>query len=200
MHLNAEHAPNLLQAVRAHYGVSFDALAAVLGVSASLLTMAATGRRELPATAYLRLQPLADGLPPPWNAAPPAEPVALPESPEPSPGPLPPPLPYAPDPAALRRRLRDGHHLLLRGARELAPLARRQAQGARLLAVLPAWAAALLPTDERAARWLPLLEAQARERLGPGPAAVLALGQARQAALRLEMSWLAAWLGKQKIR
>ena len=110
--------PNLLQAVRMHYGLRFGPLAAYLGVSASLLGMAALGHRELPTAALLRLQPLATALPPPWSQG----------TPDPDP---------APDPR-------------------------------HLLAVLPAPPAARPPApDALAARWLPVFETQAGERLGP---------------------------------
>ena len=182
---------NLLQAVRSHFGLSLAQLAGLLGVSPSLLGMAATGRRELPTAALLRLQPLAVALPPPWSRGP-AHPAPAPE-----PGPaLAGPLAYPPNAAALRDRLHTCRHLAQRLARELAPQQLRQAQATQLLAVLPALAAAYPPaTDARAARWLPLLEAQARERLGPGPSAALALAQARRQGLLAEAAQLAAWLG-----
>lgn len=181
--------PILLQAIRARYGVRFGPLAALLGVSASLLGQAATNRRELPTDALLRLVPLAQALPPPWSDGVPDPPPA----PEPVPA-LAPPLPDLPDPAALQRRLLDCEHLLRRLDREIAPLLRRQTQARHLLAVLPAFAAALPPTDARAARWLPLVEAEARAQLNPGASAALALRRARQLALRTEAAQLAAWM------
>lgn len=183
--------PNLLQAVRLHYGLSLAALAGYLGVSASLLGMAAISRRELPTAALLRLQPLAIALPPPWSQGAP--------DPTPASDPVPAlagPLPHPPAPAALRARLATCRHLALRFSQQLGPLLARQAQARHLLAVLPALAAAQPPaSDARAARWLPLFEAQARERLGPAASAVLALAQARRLALLAEAAQLAAWLG-----
>lgn len=182
---------NLLQAIRAHFGVGFGPLAGYLGVSESLLGLAATGRRELPTAALLRLQPLAVALPPPWSSGP----AHLAPAPEPGPA-LAGPLAYPPTAAALHARLHTCRHLAQRLARELAPQQLRQAQATQLLAVLPALAAAHPPaTDARAARWLPMLEAQARERLGPGPGAALALAQARRQGLLAEAAQLAAWLG-----
>lgn len=187
---------NLLQAVRSHFGLRLGQLAGLLDVSPSLLGMAATGRRELPTTAYLRLRPLAVALPPPWStgaAHPAPAPALLPA--------LAGPLAYPPEAATLQARLHTCRHLARRLARrlarELAPQQQRQAQATRLLAVLPALAAAHPPaTDARAARWLPRLEAQARERLGPGPSAALALAQARRQGLLAEAAQLAAWLGE----
>lgn len=183
---------NLLQAVRAHFGLAFGPLAGYLGVSESLLGLAATNRRELPTAALLRLQPLATALPPPWSQGRP--------EPDPAPDPIPAlagPLPHPPALAALRARRAAGHHLALGLARQLAPLLARQAQARHLLAVLPALAAAQPPaTDARAARWLPVFEAQARERLGPAASAALALAQARRLALLAEAAQLTAWLGE----
>jgi hypothetical protein len=63
--------------------------------------------------------------------------------------------------------------------------------------VLPALAAAYpVANDALAARWLPRLEAQATELLGPAAGAVLALALARQRALQLEAAQLAVWLGE----
>jgi hypothetical protein len=153
----------------------------------------ATSRRELPTTAYLRLLPLAEALPPPWNPAPngatPAAPELLTVSPT-----LAGPLAYPPDPTVLRQRLLTCRHLSQRTARALAPLQRRQDQGRHLLAVLPALAA-LPALDERAVRSLSLFEAQAREYTAPAASAALALLQARQLGLLAEAAQLAAWLG-----
>lgn len=80
--------------------------------------------------------------------------------------------------------------------RLLAAAERPSAQARRLLAVLPAFAAALPATDARAQRQLPYLEAEARDRLGPGPAAARALLLARAGALRTEAAWLRVWLGE----
>lgn len=183
---------NLLQAVRAHFGIAFGPMAGYLGVSESLLGLAATNRRELPTAALLRLQPLAVALPPPWSQGTP--------DPTPAPDPVPAlagPLPHSPAPAALRARLAACRHLALRLARQLVPLRTRQAQARHLLAVLPALADAQPPaTDARAARWLPTFEAQARERLGPAASAALALARARRLALLAEAAQLAAWLGE----
>ena len=184
--------PNLLQAVRMHYGLRFGPLAAYLGVSASLLGMAALGHRELPTAALLRLQPLATALPPPRRQGTP--------DPDPAPDPLPVlagPLPHLPAAAALRARRAACRHLALGLARQLVPLLARQAQARHLLAVLPALAAARPPaTDALAARWLPVFETQAGERLGPAASAALALAQARRLALLAETAQLAAWLGE----
>jgi hypothetical protein len=155
---------NLLQAVRAHYGLSFVLLAGYLRVSDSQLRMAATNERDLPTTAWLRLLPLAQALPAPWT----------PGETEPA------PLPDDPTPLYQAQRL----------ARQLGPLQLRQQQARHLLAILPT----LVPADARAARYLVLFEAQAQERLGPGPSASLALTQARRYALLGEAAQLAAWL------
>ncbi|WP_046243729.1 hypothetical protein [Hymenobacter terrenus] len=166
-------------------------------MSEATLTQAATGRRELSVGAYVRLRPLAEALPPPWNPAP--LPAALPV---PLPAPdlgaaLLPALPHAPDPAVLRARLAACQHLLLGAARTLAPLLRRQAQARRLGAVLPTLATAFAPaTDVLAARWLPQFAAQAAERLGPAASTTLAVALARQQGLRLEAAQLTAWLGE----
>jgi len=185
---------NLLQAVRAHYGLAFGPLAGYLGVSESLLGLAATNRRELPTAALLRLLPLAEALPLPWGQGA-AEPAAAPDTlPVLAPAPL-----HPPDPAALRQRLAECRHLTARLARALAPLVRRQAQARHLLALLPTLAAAAeatLPPDAQAARWLSLFADQARERLAPGPSARLALLHARRRGLLLEAAQLAAWLGE----
>jgi hypothetical protein len=101
---------------------------------------------------------------------------------------------HPPEPGSLRRRLLDCRHLALRQARELAPLLRRQAQARHLLAVLPTLAAVLRPADTRAARQLPLFEAEARERLGPTASATLAQRLARRHALLAEAAWLQTWL------
>lgn len=185
---------NFLQAVRAHYGLSFALLAGYLDTSASLLGQAATNRRELPTAALLRLRPLAEALPPPWGQGPrepaaPSEPALV----------LAPALLHPPDPDPLRQRLAECRHLAARLTRALASLARRQAQARHLLALLPtltAAAEATLPPDARAARWLPLFAAQARERLAPGPSAELALLQARRRGLLLEAAQLADWLAE----
>ena len=192
---DATTAPNLPQAVRAHFGLDFGPLAGWLGVSeATLWQAAAANRRELPTAALLRLAPLATALPPPWNPTNPAEPEA---AEPPLPAALLPALATPLDAAALRERLAACRHLLLRGTRALAPLLRRQAQARRLQAVLPALAAAYPPaTDVAAARWLPLFAALVAERLGPAAGATLALALARQQGLRLEAAQLAAWLGE----
>lgn len=182
-------APNLLQAVRTHFGLSFGLLATCLGVSESLLGLAATGRRDLSTAAYLRLQPLAAALPAPWSSAPPE----LPAPPLSAPA-LAGPLPHPPAPAGLRVRRAACLRLAQSLATRLAPLAGHQAQARRLLAVLPALATT--QTVAEGARWLPQFEALAHERLGPGPSATLALGQARRAALLAEAAQLAAWLGE----
>ena len=187
--LTAATAPNLLQAVRIHFGLSFGLLATFLGVSESLLGLAATGRRDLPTAAYLRLQPLAAALPAPWTNIP-AEPPAPPLPAPALAGPLPHPL----APAGLRARRAACLHLARGLAARLVPLAGRQAQARRLLAVLPALATAQSLVEE--ARWLPQFEALAHERLGPGPSTELALGQARRAALLAEAAQLAVWLGE----
>lgn len=194
---DADTGTNIFQAVRTHFGVGFGPLAGWLGVSEATLAQAAIGRRDLPTAAYLRLQPLADALPPPWNLANPADPDPAPDAAPDWAAVLAGPLPHPPDPAALRPRLAACRHLLLGGARALAPLLRRQAQARRLRAVLPALAAAYPPaTDALAARWLPLLAAQAAEQLGPAPSAAPALALARHRALQLEAAQLAAWLGE----
>ena len=182
-------APNLVQAVRAHFGLGRAPLAGWLGVSEALLKQAATNRRDLPTAAYLRLRPLAEALPPTW-----AQPVALLPA-VPAPGPLAGPLPHPTAPAALRARLATCRHLALGLARKLAPLATRQAQARHLLAVLPTLAAGPPAADAEAQRWLSVFEAQARERLGPAASAALALAQARRQALLVEAAQLAAWLG-----
>ena len=185
-------ASNLLQAVRAHYGLALAPLAACLGVSGSLLGLAATNRRELPTAAYLRLRPLAEALPPPWSSGPP--PAALLPDPALARWSAP-PLP-APAPEALRRRLAAQRHRLWAQQRALAPLRLRRTQAEALQAVLPALAAALPPAEARAARWLPLLHAQVAERLGPAASAALALAEAHRLALRTEVAQLALWLGE----
>lgn len=181
---NLQLAPNLLQAVRAHYELALAPLAGCLGVSVSLLGLAATNRRELPTAAYLRLRPLAEALPPPWGSGPPP-PAPLPD-PAPALWPAP-PLP-TPAPEALRRRLAAQRHRLWAQQRNLAPLRLRRAQAEALQAVLPALAAALPPAEARAARWLPLLHTQVAERLGPAASAALALCT--------EVAQLALWLGE----
>ena len=188
-------APNLLQAVRAHFGLAFGPLAGWLGLSEATLAQAATNRRELPTAALLRLLPLAAALPPPWNPTAPPEPA--PPAPPPAAALLP-ALDTPPAPEALRARLATCRHLLLMGSRALAPLLRRQAQARRLHAVLPALAAAYPPaTDAGAARWLPRFAALVAERRGPAAGAALALALARQQAQRLEAAQLAAWLGEE---
>jgi transcriptional regulator with XRE-family HTH domain len=186
------HTTNLVQAVRLHYGLSLALLARYLGVSASLLGLAATARRELPTQALLHLRPLAEALPPPWSSGP-ADADADAE-PDPTPA-LAGPLRHPPDAAALRRRRAACRHLALRLARELEPWQRRQAQARHLLAVLPTLLA-LPPIDARAARALPLMEALVRERLSPGAGATLALLQARRQGLLAEVAQLTAWLGE----
>ena len=197
---SAASSPTLLQAVCRYYGLALAPLGACLGVPEALMKQAASGRRDLPTAAYLRLRPLADARPPPWNPAPvtaPPDAPAPPADPEAAPPPLAGPLPHPPDAAALRARRATCRHLALRLARELAPLAARQAQARHLLAVLPALAAAWLPAPtEPAARWLPLFAAQARQRLGPAATAALALRQLRRAALLAEAAQLAAWLAE----
>jgi hypothetical protein len=177
---------NLLQAVRAHYGLSFVLLAGYLRVSDSQLRMAATNERDLPTTAWLRLLPLAQALPAPWTPGE-TEPAPLPDALTPV---LAGPLPYPPDPAVLRQRQLSCQYQAQRLARQLGPLQLRQQQARHLLAILPT----LVPADARAARYLVLFEAQAQERLGPGPSASLALTQARRYALLGEAAQLAAWL------
>ena len=182
-------AGSVVAAVRACFGIGQVPLAAYLGVSRSLLSMADGNRRELPTAALLRLEPLARALPAPWSDGPP-DPPPLPE-----PSLLPAPrLPDPPAPAALRERLAAAEDALRRATRALAAAERPAAQARRLLAVLPALAAALPAADARAHRQLPYLEAEARDRLGPGPAAVRALLLARGVALRTEVAWLRAWL------
>ena len=75
MAASAASPPTLLQAVCRHYGLALAPLGACLGVPEALMKQAATGRRELPTAAYLRLRPLADALPPPGNPAPVPAPV-----------------------------------------------------------------------------------------------------------------------------
>jgi len=180
---------NPVQAVRAYYGLAHAPLAACLGVSEALLKLAATDRRELPATAYLRLQPLAAALPPPWSNGPaaPAPPVL------PTPALWPAPPAPAPGPDLLDRRLLDLRHRLQALERAAASLHRRYAQGVALQGVLPAWEAVLPPADARVARWLPLLHGQVAERLGPAASAALALADARRLAVQVELAQLEAW-------
>ncbi len=184
-------AGSLLTAVSYHFGIGQTTLAAYLGVGRSQLSMAATNRRELPTAALLRLEPLGRALPPPWSDGP-AEPPARPDPPLPPA----PPLLHAPDPAALRARLAVADAERRRLGRALAAAERPAAQARRLLAVLPALAAALPAADARAQRQLPYLEAEARAHLTGTPAAARALLTARAGALRLEMAWLREWLGQ----
>lgn len=194
--MDTSSAPNLWQAVRAHFGVGFGPMATWLGVSEALLAQAAIGRRDLPGVAYQRLRPLAEALPPPWNLAKLPDPDPAATSPAPPAAGLLPPLPQPADATALRARLATCQHGLLAGARALAPLVRRQAQARRLAAVLPALAAfAAGPlAAAHAGQVLPALAAQAAERLGPAATAQLALAQARHHALALEAAQLHAWL------
>ncbi len=182
-------APSLLAAIRAHFGIGQASLAAYLGVSRALVSLVDINRRELPTAALLRLEPLGRALPPPWSDG-------APDPPAPPDPPLPPApaLPNAPDPTALRARLTTAEHELARTRRTLAAAERPAAQGRRLLAILPALAAALPPADARARRQLPYLEAEARDRLGGGATATRALLGARLGALRLEIAWLGEWL------
>lgn len=184
---------NLVQLVRAHYGLGLAQLAPLLGMSVSLLGQAATNRRELPTAAMLLLLPLAQALPPPWNNGPvdpaPAPPPAIPPAP---------PLPGAVDLGTLQHRLADAASELTRVGRALdrAQLAATQAR--RLLAVLPAFEAALPPADSpvgvRARAQLPLVEADAQHALRPRALAAIVLLLARQASLTQEVAWLREWI------
>lgn len=186
-------AGSLTAAVRAHYGISQTGLALYLSVSRSLLSLADINRRQLPTEALNRLIPLVEAMPPPWGQG----------RAEPPPAPLPaaapaPPLADLPAPEVLRRRQTICELELYSATRALTLIEHTTAQARRLLAILPALAATLPPVDTsagaRAHRQLSLLEAEARDRLGPGPAATRALLLARQAALNQEIAWLRAWL------
>ncbi len=178
-----------LAAVGAYFGIRQATLAAYLGISQPMVSLADRNHRQLSAQALLRLLPLVQLVPVPHGNGP-VEPLAdLP----PPPAALP-PLLETPAPGLLRDRLTACELALWRATRALERAERPAAQARRLLAVLPAMVATLPPNDARAHRQLPLLEAEAHYQLGLTLAAARALLTIRVAALRHEIAWLTEWL------
>ena len=175
----------LVARVRAWFGLHQDELAVYLGVSPSLVRGLESGRRSLSAALLPALLPLAQHLPAPENAAPPA--------------PTLPPGTAAPDAAELDFRLRVCQQQAAKLEAELAQLATRAwvanrwAQALPVLLAVPAETPATPETADRAAWRADWLHRRAR----PLPAEVATrwhLLQARLLALNAETEALAALL------
>ncbi|MBO0356497.1 hypothetical protein J0X19_00940 [Hymenobacter sp. BT186] len=146
----------LVAAVRKYFGLVQHELAAYLGVSPELVKHIEAGRRTLTGPVLLRLNSLAQLLPPDAPAQP-----AAPEPDMPPPG--------APAPGPLEARLDYCQHHAGKLRRELRTLAAGQAQARRWQAVLPGLLRApalpevLLPAPDahRARQWLLARQQQA---------------------------------------
>ena len=176
-----------LPAVRAHFGLSQQALAALLGTNQQRLHAAEAGLRDLPYPADLRLRPLLAllGPPPAADADTSTDAAALAD-----------PVPAlarqrACHAAATRLRYQLAHVLPARAAPARACLAAATALPAALATAEAA--APLLPHQQaaQAAQWallLTLAEQELASRSGPGPALLL---RARLAGLLAEAEVLA---------
>ncbi len=172
----------LVAAVRRHFGLEQQELAAYLGVSRVLLANIEAGRRALTGRLLLRLAPLAALVP------------DAPASPESAPPPAGPPAP-----APLRARLDycQQHARLLR--RELRSLEQQLARARRWQQVLPGLlAAARVPTptadEDRARQWLLARHARTAPGLDADDTAHYHLLRLRTAALETEAAALTALL------
>jgi DNA-binding XRE family transcriptional regulator len=132
------HLDSVVAAVRAHFSLTQQELAAWLSVSEAQAGHLETGRRGLSGAAAEALAPLVAALPPP---TPPANPPGTQRLASIAPAPALAP----PEAAPLEARLDYCQHHARRVRRQLAPLQAQAAQAARWLAALPALRAALPP-------------------------------------------------------
>ena len=170
--------PELLPAIRAHFGWSQQTLAEALGVTRSRLAHAEASTRLLPLGALPRLALLV-------NCLPVAADFQTPQTPT--------------EPAALRQRQRQCLHLAEGIERQMAALETRAAQATARLAALPLLlaappVAALAPVAGPAWYRVQALEAETiLTEAGPTAHALL---RARQAGLLAEAAALAALLNE----
>jgi transcriptional regulator with XRE-family HTH domain len=171
----------LVAAVRRHFGLEQQELAAYLGVSRVLLANIEAGRRALTSQLLLRLAPLA---------------ALVPDAPAANESTLPPTGPAAPAPLLARLDYCLQHARLLR--RELRGLAQQLARARRWQQVLPGLlAAAPVPDEGPARQWLLARHATTAPGLDADDTARYHLLRLRAEALETEAAALAALLAPQ---
>lgn len=175
-------------AVRAHFGLSQQQLAAWLGVTVGFVGALDTGRAALPAARVPRLLVLARLLPPPLGTGPPAPPPA--EVPPIMAAPLPlPPLATdplgVPDPVPLRAAARAARLAALTAERKLLHLhARAAALALRRRGLAQLRAAPPPPEAAEATRWATWLADIAAELLAADPHPARTAAQCQLLAVR----------------
>ena len=170
--------PDLLTAVRMHFGWSQQTLAEALGGTRSRLAHAEASTRLLPLAALPRLALLVSCLP---VAATPAAPAPPPDAP------------------ALRHRRAQCQHLAAGVGRQVAVLEARAAQARARLAALPTLAAAPVvaaPAPVAGPAWYRVQALEAEATLADAGPTAQAVLRARQAGLLAEAAALSTLLGE----